>query len=140
MGLDIHEPSYSALIRSYCANSLPLKALDLFHQLEAVGLTPKHRTCTPLLDALSKGHHMALAFELFNRMGEKYELIPQEKDYTRYNHMRIYNDHFYAECDCLYSMLRLCHEMRDPRFQSILDSMMEDILVPISEETIEVLR
>lgn len=83
-GVDIHEPSYSALIRCYCSNDLALDALDMFEQLEKLKLTPKHRTFTPLLDALSRGHHTDKCFALFARMVETHDLIPQEKDYTRY--------------------------------------------------------
>lgn len=83
-GVAIHEPSYSALVRSHCSNGQPLQALQLFQELLGLNLTPKHRTFTPLLDALSKGHHKDECFDLFNGMIESHNLIPLEKDYTRY--------------------------------------------------------
>ena len=82
--INIHEPSYSALVRSYCSNNQALEALELFNELLSLNLTPKHRTFTPLLDALSRGHHSVECFDLFNSMLGKHELIPLEKDYTRW--------------------------------------------------------
>jgi hypothetical protein len=158
LGIDIHEPSYSALIRCttaigsiasnasnattsanittatsanittattttircHAANDLPMEALGLFRQLETRGLSPKHRTFSPLLAALCRGGHVALSFELFHSMADKYALIPLEKDYT--------------------SMLQLCLGEKDERFTAVLDNMMEDVLVPTAPETITVLR
>lgn len=82
--LSIYEPSYSALVRAYAASGEALEALNLFEELLALNITPKHRTFTPLLDALSHGHHSEQCFALFNSMSEKHDLIPQEKDYARY--------------------------------------------------------
>ena len=82
-GMKITEPSYSALIRCYSGNGLPLEAMKVYRELEELNLTPKHRTFTPLLDCLSHEKLTDLCFELFNRMIEIYELIPLEKDYMR---------------------------------------------------------
>lgn len=37
-------------------------------------------------------------------------------------------------------MLRLCLETSDERFWSLMDSLMEDVLLPESQATIDVLR
>lgn len=50
----LNEASYTAMIRCYSCNSRPIEALELYREMQNVGLKPRMRTFTPMLAAFSK--------------------------------------------------------------------------------------
>jgi pentatricopeptide repeat protein len=131
----IAESSFTAMIRCCCINGQPFRGLQFYKDMQNQNITPKLRTLTSLLDALSvhdshneilpcddtaAGHtHVeedacTAGFALYDELLNKYGLEPTEKEY-------------------LY-MLRLCLARRDDRFYTILAALSESGIVPVSAE------
>lgn len=132
----VPEASYTALIRCCCINQQPYRGLQFFREMQRLNITPKLRSFTSLLDALSThsdtaqskldvpapadfANHIECGFGIYNEMIHKYELDPTEKEFV--------------------CMLRLCLSAADQRFHSVLTSFAESGIVPVSTELRDVL-
>lgn len=105
-----NEASYTAMIRCCCINDRPQRALSLYHEMQALDLTPKLRTLCPLLAAFAKEGNDDVCFKIFHELVHRYNLQPTEREYL--------------------SMLKLTLNSKDQRFHQILDNLSEDVLVP----------
>jgi len=133
----VPESSYTALIRCCCINQQPFRGLQFYRDMQKLSISPKLRTFTSLLDALSlfsaRGNHGSVdvpggatttalesGFTLYEEIVGKYGLELTEKEY-------------------LY-MLRLCLAEKDRRFYDILKTFGETGIVPVSEELRTILK
>ena len=62
---------------------MPLRALELFREMQSLNLTAKHRTFSPLLEALAVSKEPELCLSLYEEMTSAYDLTPLERDYSR---------------------------------------------------------
>ena len=106
----IHESVYTAMIRSCTVNNKNKEALDLYYDMQKCNIIPKLRTLLPLLIGFSNIGDEKTCFHLFYELIDLYKLIPTEKEYF-----------------CMLKVTVLCN---DNRFYTILNLLMEDVLVP----------
>lgn len=108
-----NESCYTAMIRCYCQHHQVENALKLFYEMvDDSALQPKLRTFSSIFLALVEVNNISTAFKLYEMMVDRFQIDPHEKEYL--------------------SLLRLCISHLDQRFYSVLDQMVEDILVPTS--------
>ena len=139
----VPEASYTALIRCCCVNQQPLRGWKFYQDMQELNISPKLRTFTSLLDALSTAtsshettitsttsittitdtttmNNIECGFKLYNEMLHQYGLEPTEKEYI--------------------AMLRLCLTYADPRFYAILSEFCDSGIIPINPELHEIMK
>jgi pentatricopeptide repeat protein len=138
--VEVPEASYTAIIRCCCINQQPFRGLQFYRDMQKLNITPKLRTFTSLLEALSSHDQHTVdasvtaataaqtstattaitdsvierGFALYEEMQRMYALEPSEKEFL--------------------CMLRLCLQSRDPRFYAVLTAFSETGIIPVSPE------
>lgn len=113
------EAAFSALIRCCCTEGYRDQALLLYEDMKKVGLEAKLRGITPLITAFGAVGDTDTCFYLFDEMKARWNIEPTEKEY--------------------YGLLQACSIKQDARFMSIVDEMMEDLMVLHNQETLDLL-
>lgn len=114
------ESCYTALIRCFSTNERLGEAMELYHEMRDLHVSPKLRTMSPLIIENARLEKSDVCFDLMEKLTDEYDIVPSEKEYT--------------------AMLTLTQSTNDRRFLDVAREMISDIYFPEESATFDVLR
>jgi pentatricopeptide repeat protein len=118
-GFNLHETSYSSLIRCCCTNGRFADACLFYEEMKFQSYVPKLRTMSPLLVGLCALGDIERSFTIYDEMTRRFHIQPTEREYQ--------------------ALLKAAMVASDKRFEEVLHAMMDEIMVLRSNSTVSVL-